>query len=80
MCVRVRPEPTGEVGSVGVLSSCWCLHMCRRWACGCAQVGCLHTHICTLGKPDTYRHTPVPSYRHPCADVCSCLSADYLSF
>lgn len=26
-------------------------------------VGCLHTHTCTPGNPDTYRHTPAPSYR-----------------
>lgn len=38
-CV-LRPGPKALVG-VWVLkacvSSCWCLHMCGRWACGCVQ-------------------------------------------
>lgn len=71
MCVRVRPGPTGSGGSVDVLSSCWYLHICGMWACGCVQVRCLHTHTCTSGNPDTYRHTPAPSYRH--TPLCKCV-------
>lgn len=68
MCVRVRPGPPGLGGSVGVVGMCELMLVSAYvWEVGlwqCTSRLPAHTHTCTLGNPDTYRHTPAPSYRH----------------